>query len=210
VYSPALTDFIVMVEGTSYMFVTGPDVVKTVTHETVTSEDLGGATAHATKSGVAHFRAPDDAGALLTLRRLLSFLPQNNTESPPTKTPTDDPNRAEERLNHLVPADPNRPYDVRDVIHLVVDDADLFVVESRSLGDALVGNTRSRELAHHLGLADRATCRIGPGDIIVDQDQRGARVGAGDGARQGRIGRGQLVRGDRCGRRRSGLLRGFR
>jgi len=142
VYSPALTDFIVMVEGTSYMFVTGPDVVKTVTHETVTSEDLGGATAHATKSGVAHFRASDDAGALLTLRRLLSFLPQNNTESPPTRTPTDDPNRAEERLNHLVPADPNRPYDVRDAIHLIVDDGDLFEVHDGYAENVVVGFAR--------------------------------------------------------------------
>src|SRR6185369_16601387 len=88
VYSPAITDFTVMVEGTSYMFVTGPSVVKAVTHEDVTSEDLGGASAHATKSGVAHFRAPDDAAAIACLRRLLSFLPQNNQESPPSRPPT--------------------------------------------------------------------------------------------------------------------------
>ncbi len=142
VYSPALTDFIVMVEGTSYMFVTGPEVVKTVTHETVTSEDLGGAAAHAVKSGVAHFRAPDDPAAIALLRRLLSFLPQNNAESPPVRTPTDDPNRVEEALNHLVPADPNRPYDVREVIRLVVDDADLFEVHDSYAENIVVGFAR--------------------------------------------------------------------
>src|SRR5947207_7275670 len=89
VYSPAITDFVVMVEGTAYMFVTGPNVVKTVTHEDVSSEDLGGAAAHATKSGVAHFRAPDDAAAIACLRRLLSFLPQNNAESPPVRASAD-------------------------------------------------------------------------------------------------------------------------
>jgi len=142
VYSPAITDFIVMVEHTSYMFVTGPSVVKTVTHEDVTSEDLGGATAHAVKSGVAHFRAPDDAGALATLRRLLSFLPQNNTESPPVKVPTDDPNRAEERLNHIVPTDPNRPYDMKEVVRLVADDGDLFEVHDGFAENIIVGFAR--------------------------------------------------------------------
>src|SRR5438876_5435217 len=118
VYSPAITDFVVMVEGTSYMFVTGPNVVKTVTHEDVTSEDLGGASAHATKSGVAHFRAEDDAAALALLRRLLSFLPQNNVDAPPSRTPTDDPGRVDERLNSVVPADPNKPYDMKAVLRL--------------------------------------------------------------------------------------------
>ena len=142
VYSPALTDFIVMVEGTSYMFVTGPEVVKTVTHETVTSEDLGGAAAHAVKSGVAQFRAPDDPAALALLRRLLSFLPQNNAESPPVRVPTDDPNRIEEALNHLVPADPNRPYDAREVIRLVVDDGDLLEVHESFAENIVVGFAR--------------------------------------------------------------------
>ncbi len=142
VYSPAITDFVVMVEGTSYMFVTGPNVVKTVTHEDVTSEDLGGATAHATKSGVAHFRAPDDAAALSLLRRLLSFLPQNNTESPPSRASSDDPNRAEERLNRIVPADPNKPYDIREVIRLVVDDGDLLEVHESYAENIVVGFAR--------------------------------------------------------------------
>jgi propionyl-CoA carboxylase beta chain len=142
VYSPAITDFIVMVENTSYMFVTGPSVVKTVTHEDVSSEDLGGAAAHASKSGVAHFRAPDDAAALALLRRLLSFLPQNNAESAPTKVPTDDPNRVEERLNHLVPSDPNRPYDMKEVVRLVVDDADLLEVHDTYAENIVVGFAR--------------------------------------------------------------------
>jgi propionyl-CoA carboxylase beta chain len=142
VYSPALTDFIVMVEGTSYMFVTGPEVVKTVTHETVSSEDLGGAAAHAVKSGVAHFRAPDDPAAISLLRRLLTFLPQNNTESPPVRPSTDDPNRTEAALNSLVPADPNRPYDVRELVRLVVDDGDLLEVHDSYAENIVVGFAR--------------------------------------------------------------------
>jgi propionyl-CoA carboxylase beta chain len=124
------------------MFVTGPNVVKTVTHETVTSEDLGGASAHAVKSGVAHFRVQDDAGAIACLRRLLSFLPQNNAESPPVRAATDDPNRIEERLNSIVPADPNRPYDIREVIRLVVDDGDLFEVHESYAENLVVGFAR--------------------------------------------------------------------
>jgi propionyl-CoA carboxylase beta chain len=142
VYSPAITDFVVMVEGTSYMFVTGPNVVKTVTHEDVTSEDLGGASAHAVKSGVAHFRAADDAAAIAVLRRLLSFLPQNNAEAPPARAPTDDPNRMEERLNAIVPPDPNKPYDVREVVRLVVDDGDLFEVHESYAENLVVGFAR--------------------------------------------------------------------
>jgi propionyl-CoA carboxylase beta chain len=142
VYSPAITDFVVMVEGTSYMFVTGPNVVKTVTHEEVSAEDLGGASAHAVKSGVAHFRAEDDAGAIACLRRLLSFLPQNNAESPPVRPPTDDPNRIEDRLNSIVPADPNKPYDIREVIRLVVDDGDLFEVHAAYAENLVVGFAR--------------------------------------------------------------------
>jgi propionyl-CoA carboxylase beta chain len=142
VYSPAITDFVVMVEGTSYMFVTGPGVVKTVTHEDVTSEDLGGAATHATKSGVAHFRAPDDAAAVALLRRLLSFLPSNNAESPPTRPCTDPVDRAEARLDSIVPPDPNRPYDMREVIRLVVDDGDLLEVHEGYAENVVVGFAR--------------------------------------------------------------------
>jgi propionyl-CoA carboxylase beta chain len=139
VYSPAITDFVVMVEGTSYMYVTGPGVVKTVTHEEVSHEDLGGARAHADKSGVAHFRVPGDAAAIATLRRLLSFLPQNNRETAPPGPGTDDPNRTDEALNSIVPADPNKPYDIREVIRRVVDDGDLFEVHRTYAENIVVG-----------------------------------------------------------------------
>jgi propionyl-CoA carboxylase beta chain len=139
VYSPAITDFVVMVEKTSYMYVTGPAVVKTVTHEEVTHEELGGASAHAEKSGVAHFRVPEDAAAIALLKRLLSFLPQNNTEMPPPGPGTDDPNRVEERLNALVPADANKPYDMRDVVRLVVDDGDFLEVHEHHAENLVVG-----------------------------------------------------------------------
>ena len=121
VYSPALTDFVFMVENTSYMFVTGPNVVKTVTHEQVDAEALGGARAHAQKSGVAHFTSANDGACLQQVRDLLSFLPSNNVDSPPTRQSSDSPNRSEERLDHIVGSNPNKPYDIKDVIHLVVD-----------------------------------------------------------------------------------------
>jgi propionyl-CoA carboxylase beta chain len=142
VYSPAITDFVVMVEGTSYMFVTGPHVVKTVTHEEVTSEELGGAGVHNERSGVAHFRAPDDAAAIAVLRRLLSFLPQNNAENPPFAASTDPADRVEERLNTIVPSDPNKPYDMREVLRLVVDGGDLLEVHQHFAGNVVVGFAR--------------------------------------------------------------------
>ena len=121
VYSPAMTDFILMVEGTSFMYVTGPDVVKTVTHETVTHEDLGGAHAHNAKSGVAHFAARDDKECLILTRELLSYLPANNLEDPPRRATTDPWDRAEERLDTIVPPNPNKAYDIKEVIRLIVD-----------------------------------------------------------------------------------------
>jgi propionyl-CoA carboxylase beta chain len=142
VYSPAITDFVVMVEGTSYMFVTGPHVVKTVTHEEVTSEELGGAGVHNERSGVAHFRAPDDAGAIAVLKRLLSFLPQNNAENPPFVATTDPADRVEERLNTIVPGDPNKPYDMREVLRLVVDGGDLLEVHAHFGMNVVVGFAR--------------------------------------------------------------------
>jgi propionyl-CoA carboxylase beta chain len=142
VYSPAITDFVVMVEGTSYMFVTGPNVVKTVTREEVTSEELGGAGVHNERSGVAHFRAPDDASAIAVLRRLLSFLPQNNAENPPFAAPTDPADRLEERLNTIVPGDPNKPYDMREVLRLVVDGGDLLEVHAHYGANVVVGFAR--------------------------------------------------------------------
>jgi acetyl-CoA carboxylase carboxyltransferase component len=122
VYSPALTDFIFMVRNSSYMFVTGPDVVKTVTHEDVTFEELGGADTHASTSGVCHYVAENEADCLYMIRVMLSYLPQNNMEDPPYVPTSDDRLRTEEALDHIIPEDPSKPYDMREVIKLVVDD----------------------------------------------------------------------------------------
>ncbi|MEE9512985.1 MAG: acyl-CoA carboxylase subunit beta, partial [Anaerolineales bacterium] len=123
VYSPALTDFIFMVRNSSYMFVTGPEVVKTVTHEKVTFEKLGGADTHASISGVCHYVAESEGDCLYMIRVLLSYIPQNNMDDPPFVPTSDDRLRTEEELDHIVPDDPSKPYDMRDVIKLVVDDA---------------------------------------------------------------------------------------
>ncbi len=142
VYSPALTDFIFMVKDTSYMFVTGPDVVKTVTHEDVTHEQLGGALVHNEKSGVAHFMADNEEHCVSLIRRLLSFLPQNNMEDPPLLRATDDPLRADEVLDEIVPDAPSKPYDIKEVIHRVVDDNDFFEVHEHYAGNIIVGFAR--------------------------------------------------------------------
>jgi propionyl-CoA carboxylase beta chain len=131
VYSPAITDFVLMVEGTSYMFITGPDVVKTVTGEDVTFEELGGAATHASKSGVAHFISESEEACLEDARYLLSFLPQNNLEPPPFAEPSDSRDRETEELDTLVPDDPAKPYDIKRAIELVVDDGDLLEVHER-------------------------------------------------------------------------------
>src|SRR5690349_12521796 len=131
VYSPAITDFVLMVEGSSYMFITGPDVVKTVTGEEVSFEELGGAVTHATKSGVAHFVAPDEEACLEDARYLLSFLPQNNVDPPLFAPPTDPREREDAELDTLIPDNPNRPYDIKDVIVRVVDDGDFLEVHER-------------------------------------------------------------------------------
>ncbi len=139
VYSPALTDFIYMVKGTSYMFVTGPEVVKTVTHEEVTFDELGGADTHAEKSGVAHFAMDDEVSTLLHVRKLMSFLPLSNREQPPSR-PTNDPfDRVCEKLRHVVPANPNQPYDIKDVIREVVDEADFVEVHAQYATNIVVG-----------------------------------------------------------------------
>src|SRR5246500_2695340 len=119
VYSPAITDFIFMVKETSHMFITGPDVIKTVTGEEVEFEELGGAMSHSTKSGVAHFASDDEDACLEDARYLFSFLPQNNLETAPRVMPSDDPNRMDEALADVVPADPQKPYDMRDVVRLI-------------------------------------------------------------------------------------------
>ncbi|HPE55240.1 MAG TPA: acyl-CoA carboxylase subunit beta [Bacteroidales bacterium] len=142
VYSPAITDFIMMVKNTSYMFVTGPDVIKTVTHEEVTKEDLGGAITHNSKSGVAHFAAESDEQAMMMLRELFSFLPSNNMEDPPMKPCTDDIHREDEHLQTVVPDDPNKPYDMKDIINTVVDEHNFFEVMPHYAPNIIIGFAR--------------------------------------------------------------------
>ncbi|MAH84879.1 MAG: methylmalonyl-CoA carboxyltransferase [Rhodospirillaceae bacterium TMED8] len=142
VYSPAITDFIFMVENTSYMFVTGPDVVKTVTHENVTHEDLGGALTHTTRSGVADKAFANDVEALLSLRQFVDFLPANNTENPPIR-PTNDPwDRADNSLDSIVPDNTNKPYDMRELLKKVVDEGEFFELQPDYAGNILTGFSR--------------------------------------------------------------------
>jgi propionyl-CoA carboxylase beta chain len=142
VYSPAITDFILMVKETSYMFVTGPDVIKTVTHEAVTKEELGGAMTHNKKSGVAHFMADDDEQAMMMIRELMGFLPLNNMEDPPRKPCTEDPNREIPKLDTIVPADPNKPYDMKEIILSVVDTGHFLEVQPHYAQNIIVGFAR--------------------------------------------------------------------
>src|ERR1700676_564549 len=142
VYSPAITDFVLMVDKTSYMFITGPDVIKTVTHEEVTKEQLGGAITHNETSGVAHFLAHGDAECLSMVRELLSFMPSNNLDDPPRKVCTDPIDRADAGLDTIVPAQSNQPYDIKDVIHAVVDDAYFFEVHEHYAKNIVVGFAR--------------------------------------------------------------------
>ena len=139
VYSPAITDFVVMVKQTSQMFVTGPNVIKTVTNEDVTFEELGGAMTHNTKSGVAHFAVEDDEACLVAIRRLLSYLPSNNVDEAPRRATADPADRMDARLNEIVPAEPNRPYDMKEIVRLVVDDGDFFEVHEHFAPNIVVG-----------------------------------------------------------------------
>jgi propionyl-CoA carboxylase beta chain len=142
VYSPAITDFNIMVKDTSYMFITGPDVIKTVTHEDVTKEELGGAVTHNARSGVAHFAADSDEHALAVVRELLSFIPSNNLDDPPFVPSTDPLDRIETALNTIVPEASNQPYDIRDVIHAVVDERYFFEVQQYYAQNIVVGFAR--------------------------------------------------------------------
>jgi propionyl-CoA carboxylase beta chain len=142
VYSPAITDFNVMVKDTSYMFITGPDVIKTVTHEDVTKDELGGALTHNRVSGVAHFVADSDEHALRMVRELLSFIPSNNMDDPPVGPVTDPPDRVEEKLNSIVPESSNQPYDIREVINAVVDEGYFFEVHQLFAPNIVVGFAR--------------------------------------------------------------------
>ncbi len=139
VYSPAMTDWIFMVEKTSHMFITGPEVIKSVTREVVEKEDLGGSMAHNSKSGVAHFSAPDDAACLDMIRELMGFLPQNNMEDPPRTTATDAPNRRDESLRDVVPSDPNKPYDIRQIVRSNMDDTYFFEVHQHWAKNIVIG-----------------------------------------------------------------------
>jgi len=142
VYSPALTDFIFMVEKTSHMFVTGPEVIKTVTHEDVTKEELGGAITHASKSGVAHFTGSDEETTLMMVRELMSFIPSNNMEEPPSKICSDPEDRADTSLNEIVPVDPNKPYDIKDIILKIIDDEHFLEVQPHYAANIVVGFAR--------------------------------------------------------------------
>jgi propionyl-CoA carboxylase beta chain len=142
VYSPALTDFVFMVDQTSYMFITGPDVVKSVTHEKVSFDELGGARIHAEKSGVAHFMEDDDESCLEEIRKLFDYLPLNNMEDPPRIESADDPNRMDEELNNIIPDNPNQPYEMKVVIQKVVDEGSFFEVHEHYAENIIVGFAR--------------------------------------------------------------------
>ncbi len=172
VYSPAITDFTCMVDGTSYMFVTGPDVIKTVTHEEVTKEDLGGAHAHASRSGVAHFVSADDAACLGLIRRMLSFMPLNNHEDPPRRACTDDPARADAALDAIVPEDPLQSYDMTDVIRRIVDDGDFLEVHEEYARNIVVGFARLG--GRPVGIVANQPAHLA-GCLDIDASLKGAR-----------------------------------
>ncbi|MHC1761013.1 MAG: acyl-CoA carboxylase subunit beta [Negativicutes bacterium] len=164
VYSPALTDFTFMVKDTSHMFITGPQVVKAATHEDVTFEELGGAGAHNAASGVAHFAADSEEACLEMVRTLLGYLPQNNLEDPPAAAPKDDPARADEALDTIVPASPNTPYDVKDVITRVVDTDSFFEVQAAFAPNIVVGFARLDGMAIGV-VANQPAAKAGVLDI---------------------------------------------
>jgi len=142
VYSPAMTDFVVMVERSSFMFITGPDVIRATTHEEVTMEQLGGADTHALRSGVCHLEQPDDRSALQAIRHLLGFMPANNLEDPPSRACNDDPQRRDPELDTIVPESPTKPYDMREIIRRVVDEGEFFELQPRYAQNILIGFAR--------------------------------------------------------------------
>ncbi len=171
VYSPALTDFIFMTRNTSYMFVTGPDVVKTVTHEEVSFEDLGGASVHSEKSGVCHVAADSEADTLYLIRKLLMYLPQNNMEDPPF-LPGDDPLRMDERLDTIIPDDPNKPYDIKEVIRMIVDGGQFFEIHENYAANIVVGFARLG--GHSVGIVANQPAVLA-GVLDIDASEKGAR-----------------------------------
>jgi propionyl-CoA carboxylase beta chain len=172
VYSPAITDFNIMVEGTSYMFVTGPDVIRTVTHEEVTKEDLGGAMTHNAKSGVAHFAVPDDRECLALIREILSYLPSNNLDDPPVVASSDPADREAPSLDSLVPESPNQPYDMLDVIHAVVDQGAFLEVHEHFARNIVVGFARLG--GRSVGIVANQPAHLA-GTLDIDASVKGAR-----------------------------------
>ncbi len=172
VYSPALTDFIFMTRNTSYMFVTGPDVVKTVTHEEVSQEELGGASVHSEKSGVCHVAADSEADTLYLIRKLMGYLPQNNMEDAPAAPTTDDSLRMEEELNTLVPDDANKPYDIKEVIRLIVDDGNFFEIHENYAANIVVGFARLG--GQSVGIVANQPAVLA-GVLDIDASEKGAR-----------------------------------
>src|SRR3984885_10366799 len=172
VYSPAITDFVFMGEGTSYMFVTGPDVIKTVTHEDVTKERLGGSLTHNSVSGVGHFIAPDDGECLRMIRELLSYLPQNNRDDPPRRASADPSDRMDTALDTIVPQESNQPYDIKDVIHRVVDDGEFFEVHEHFARNIVVGFARME--GRPVGIVSNQPAYLA-GCLDIDSSVKGAR-----------------------------------
>jgi len=172
VYSPALTDFIFMVKDTSYMFVTGPDVVRAVTHEDVTFEELGGAMTHNAVSGVSHVAANTEEDALFLIREILGYMPQNNMEDPPFEPTKDDPLRTEEALNHIVPDDPSKPYDVKEVIKLIVDEGRFFEIHEHFARNVVVGFARLG--GHSIGIVANQPAVLA-GVLDIDASEKSAR-----------------------------------
>ena len=172
VYSPAITDFTIMVKGTSYMFITGPDVIRTVTHEQVTKEELGGAMTHNEKSGVAHFAVDDDRAAILLVRELLSFMPSNNVDDPPRRATDDPSDREDPALDSIVPAAPNQAYDMIDVIERVVDDGDFLQVQQHFAKNLLIGFARLA--GRPVGVVANQPAHLA-GTLDIDASVKGAR-----------------------------------
>jgi propionyl-CoA carboxylase beta chain len=172
VYSPAITDFVVMTKGTSYMFITGPDVIKAVTHEEVTKDELGGAQTHNAKSGVAHFAAEDEAGAIRILRELLSYLPANNLDAPPIVPSEDPPDRRDDALKTVVPANPNKPYDIKEVVRAVVDDRHFFEVAEHFARTIVTGFARLG--GHAVGIVANQPAVLA-GVLDIDASRKAAR-----------------------------------
>jgi propionyl-CoA carboxylase beta chain len=172
VYSPALTDFIFMVRNSSYMFVTGPDVVKAVTHEEVTQEQLGGASVHSEKSGVCHVAADSEADTLYLIRKLMSYIPQNNMEDPPYKETGDDPLRMEEALDTIIPDDERKPYDIKEIVQLVVDNGEFFEIHENYAMNIVVGFARLG--GHSVGVVANQPA-VQAGVLDIDASEKAAR-----------------------------------